>query len=227
MRFKLPSIGLINRPMATAKGMGWSGVAPRFPIIVSAKLMHSWTPTRPRRANPLPTPTGERPRPHPLKGGIGSGRPLATTPTGPLPRRGCNQWPPADVLRGLMPPAPPSFETPTLLMSEPARSIAYRPTGVRFADRRYSEQTSARAERGDRSNLFCRLCPAARGHRGRCPYPFPGVPMQQAYAYAIPPSPHPTPRPPRTPGEKIGRTFFVGYRFVRGKSTSLPRTPSL
>lgn len=112
-------------------------------------------------------------------------------------------------------------------MSEPARSIAHRPQGVRFADGRYSEQTSVRAERGDRSNLFCRLCPAARGHRGRGPYPIPGVPMQQAYAYAIPPNPHPTPRPPRTPGEKIGRTFFVGYRSARGKSTSLPRTPSL
>lgn len=178
--------------------MGRSGVAPRFPIIVYAILLPSSPPTRPRRADPLPTPTGERPRPHPLKGERGSGRPLATISAGPLPRRDCNQWPPADILRGLMPPAPPSFETPTLLMSEPAQSIAHRPTGVRFADGRYSEQTSARAGRGDRSNLFYRLCPAARGHRGRGPYPIPGVPMQQAYAYAIPPNPHPPPDP-RTP----------------------------
>ena len=158
--------------------MGRSGVAPRFPIIVFAILLPSSPPTRPRRADPLPTPTGELPRPHPLKGEIGSGRSLATISAGPLPRRDCNQWPPADILRGLMPPAPPSFETPTLLMSEPAQSIAHRPTGVRFADGRYSEQTSARAGRGDRSNLFCRLCPAARGHRGRGPYPIPSVPMQ-------------------------------------------------
>lgn len=198
MQFKRHSIGLINRSMATTLEMGRSGVAPRFPIIVSAKLMYSWPPTRPRRANPLPTPTGKRPRPHPLKGEIGSGRSLATISAGPLPRRDCNQWPPANILRGLMPPAPPSFETPTLPVSEPAHGIAHRPQGVRFTDGRYHEQTSARAGRGDRSNLFCRLCPAARGHGERGPYPEPRVPMQQAYAYAIPPNPHPPPDP-RTP----------------------------
>ena len=96
--------------MATTLRMGRAGVAPRLPIIVSAKLMNSWPPTRPRRANPLPTPTGERTKPHPLKGGIGSGRSLATISAGPLPRRDCNQWPPANILRGLMPPAPPSID---------------------------------------------------------------------------------------------------------------------